>query len=107
MASDLFDVDLRVGTILEAEEFAEARKPKMCKLTIDLGDEEVRSAAQLLYHHEPEELEGEQVVVATNLGTVEIAGFTSEVLTLGAAGEHEGWVALKPQAEVPDGSVIG
>ncbi|MFB6294456.1 MAG: tRNA-binding protein, partial [Candidatus Nanohaloarchaea archaeon] len=74
-----FDVDIRVGTVQQAEAFPETDKSGMCKLWIDLGDGEVQSCAQLLHHHDPADVEGMQVLTATNLGTVSIAGFESEV----------------------------
>jgi tRNA-binding protein len=79
-----FDTEFRVGTVMEAEKLEEARKPEIVKLWIDIGEEEVQSAAQLGYNHNVEELDGKQVLCTTNLGEVRIAGFKSEVLTVGA-----------------------
>lgn len=101
-----FEVEIKVGTIKKAEEFSEAKKPKMCKLWIDLGDEEVQSAAQLLYHHRPKNLEGKQVLCAVNLGSITIAGFRSEVLTLGVPGRDGNAVLVVPEKEVPDGGIL-
>lgn len=95
--------DIIVGSIIEAERFEECRKEKMVKLVIDLGDEEVRSAAQLLFHHEVDELEGRQVLCAKGLGEVNIAGFVSEVLTLGVPGDDGNPVLVTPEEEVPEG----
>lgn len=106
MTEDLFDVEIKVGEVLSAEEFEEARKPEMFKLVIDLGDKEVQSAAQLGYNHEVEEVEGKQVLCATNLGSVRIAGFKSEVLTLGVPGEDGNPVLVNPDKEVPLGGEL-
>lgn len=103
MAESPFDVDIRVGTVEDAAAFPETRKPKMCKLWIDIGDETVQSAAQLLYHHEPEAIIGRQVLVATSLGTVNIAGFESEALTLGVPGDDGNPVLVHPDEQVPNG----
>ena len=100
------DVTIQVGKVRRAEAFPEARKPKMCKLWIDLGDREVQSAAQLLYHHEPDEVWGEQVLCATDLGTVNIAGFESEALTLGVPGDDGNPVLVTPDAGVPLGGLL-
>ncbi len=103
MTESPFDVDVRVGRVERAEAFPETDKSGMCKLWIDLGGEQVRSAAQLLHHHEPEEVEGMQVLTVTDLGTVNIAGFESEVLTLGVPGEDDKPVLVTPEDEVPLG----
>lgn len=95
--------EIVVGEIVEAEVFEECRKEKMTKLVVDLGDEEVQSAAQLLYHHDVEELEGRQVLCATGLGEVNIAGFVSEALTLGVPGDDGNPVLVTPEEEVPGG----
>lgn len=103
MTDSLFDTEFKVGTVEEAEDFSEAEKPEMAKLWIDLGDETVQSAAQTGYNYEPEDLEGRQVICATNLGNVRIAGFKSEVLTVGVPDEEENPVLVGPDSEVPDG----
>lgn len=99
----MLDNEIKVGTVEKVEEFEEARKPEMVKLWIDLGDEEVQSAAQLGYNHKAEELEGTQVLCATNLGEVRIAGFKSEVLTVGVPDEDGNPVLVRPDREVPEG----
>src|SRR5919206_4333948 len=82
---DFAAIDLRVGTVLEAEPFPEARKPSY-RLRIDFGPGlgVKRSSAQLTARYAPASLVGRQVVAAVNIGSRRIAGFTSEVLVLGA-----------------------
>lgn len=106
MADSPLETTIRVGCILRAEPFPETRKPEMCKLWIDLGTRTVQSAAQLLYHHDAEALVGQQVLCATDLGTVNIAGFTSEVLTLGVPGDDGHPVLVTPAEEVPLGGEL-
>jgi tRNA-binding protein len=85
MAPDFQSIDMRVGTVLSAEPFPEARKPSL-RLVIDFGPEigVRRSSAQITLNYTPAQLVGRQVVAAVNLGTRRIAGFESEVLVLGA-----------------------
>jgi tRNA-binding protein len=97
---------VRVGEVLAADRFPEARKPELFKLEIDLGDERVQSAAQLGYHHDPEEVVGRQVLCVTDLGTVPIAGYDSEVLTLGVPGDDGHPVLVGPVGEVPLGGEL-
>ncbi|MFP4001299.1 MAG: tRNA-binding protein [Thermoplasmata archaeon] len=106
MTESPFDVTIKVGEVKKAEEFSEARKPNMCKLWIDLGDREVQSAAQLLYHHDVDRLKGKQVLCATDLGEVNIAGFKSEVLTVGVPDEDGHPVLVTPEKEVPLGGIL-
>ncbi len=96
-------VDVRVGEVVRAEPFPEARKPALAKLWIDIGDREVRSAAQLLHRHDVEDLPGRQVCCAVDLGTVTIAGFESEALTVGVPGEEGHPVLVVPDEDVPLG----
>jgi len=105
---EFFALDLRVGTVLEAEPFPEARKPSI-KLRIDFGDElgERRSSAQLTVHYRPEDLVGRQVVAVTNIGTRRIAGYVSEVLVLGAMPSATEVVLLNPDQPVANGTRIG
>lgn len=99
---------MRVGTVLTATAFPEARKPAY-KLTIDFGPElgMKRSSAQLTTHYTPEQLVGRQVVAAVNLGTRRIAGFESEVLVLGAMPTSTEVVLLAPDHRVENGTRIG
>jgi len=106
MSDTPLDSTVVVGRIETAEAFTEARKPKLAKLTIDLGDRTVRSAAQLLYAHDVAELPGTRVLCATGLGTVTIAGFESEVLTLGVPDEDGNPVLVTPDRDVPLGGKL-
>ena len=101
---DFARVDIRVGTILAAESFPEARRPAL-KLTIDFGAElgVKRSSAQLTRNYAPEGLVGRQVAAVVNLGDKRIGPFVSEVLVLGFP-DAEGEVVLTgPDRPVPDG----
>src|SRR6185312_3307552 len=107
-ADDFFAIEMRVGTVLEAEPFPEARKPAI-KLRIDFGPElgEKRSSAQLTMHYRPDQLVGRQVVAAVNLGTRRIAGYVSEVLVLGAMPSEREVVLLAIDQPVANGTRIG
>jgi len=105
---DFASIDMRVGTVVKAEPFPEARKPAI-KLHIDFGPElgVKRSSAQLTMHYTPEDLIGRQVVAAVNLGTRRIATFDSEVLVLGAMPQPTEVVLLHVDHAVPNGTRIG
>jgi len=105
---DFFAIDVRVGTVVEAASFPEARKPSL-RLAIDFGPELGlrRSSAQLTVHYRPEELIGRQVVAVVNIGTRRIAGFTSEVLVLGAMPTETEVVLLAVDRPVANGTRIG
>ena len=107
-AEEFFAIDLRVGTVVQAELFAEARKPSL-KLLIDFGSDvgTKRSSAQLTAHYTPDQLVGRQVVAAVNLGSRRIAGFTSEVLVLGAMPSPTEVVLLGVDRPVANGTRIG
>jgi tRNA-binding protein len=101
-------IDIRVGTVLAAFPFPEARKPAI-KLTIDFGPEIGirRSSAQLTVHYTPAALVGRQIVAAVNLGARRIAGFESQVLVLGALPEPAEVVLLHVDQSVPNGTRVG
>jgi tRNA-binding protein len=106
MPDSPFDVTIRVGEVTEAEPFPGAETPELVKLWIDLGDESVQSAAQLGYHYDPSDLVGTQVLCVTDLGSVRIAGFRSEVLTVGVPGQDGTPVLVTPDEEVPVGGTL-
>ncbi len=99
-------LDLRVGRVVRAEPNERARKPSY-KLWIDFGPlGEKRSSAQLRALYRPEQLVGRLVVAAVNLGTRNIAGFTSEVLVLGLPDAAGQVVLLAVEREVPLGGRV-
>jgi len=104
---EAFEVlDLRVGRVQRAEVNERARRPSI-KLWIDFGPlGEKTSSAQLLALYRPEEVVGRLVVAAVNLGTRNIAGFTSEVLVLGVPSEAGEVVLLGIEREVPLGGRV-
>jgi tRNA-binding protein len=100
-------VDMRVGVVVAAEEFPEARRPAL-KLQIDFGPLGVkRSSAQITDHYTPAALVGRRVVAVVNFPPKRIGPFVSEVLVLGAYNEAGEVVLLAPDLEVAPGSRIG
>ena len=105
--ADFERLDIRVGTIIEAEPFPEAHKPSM-KLAVDFGAPlgVKRSSAQVTVHYSPDRLIGRQVLAVVNFPARRIAGFDSDVLVLGVPDENGAVVLVKPDLRVPDGGKL-
>lgn len=105
--SDFEKVDIRVGTILEANNFEKAKKPAY-KLSIDFGELGIkRSSAQITVLYSPQELIGRQVVAVVNFPPKQIADFFSECLVLGVYNNNKDVVLLQPTLPVTNGDKIG
>ena len=102
---DFMKVEIRVGKVVRAEPFPEAKKPAL-KLWIDFGPElgERKSSAQITEHYDPDRLVGCQVLAVVNFPPRQIGPFRSEVLTLGLADESGAVVLVRPDREVPLGA---
>ncbi|MEE9313203.1 MAG: tRNA-binding protein [Rhizobiaceae bacterium] len=101
---DFLKVDIRIGTVVEAMPFPEARKPAI-KMVIDFGDEIglKKSSAQIIEHYTPDSLIGRQVMAVTNFPPRQIGPFMSEVLTLGLADADGAIVLIGVEKVVPNG----
>ena len=101
---DFLKVDVRVGTVLRAEPYPEARKPAI-KLWIDFGGDlgEKKTSAQITAHYAPETLVGRQVLAVVNFPPRQIGKFMSEVLVLGMPDEAGEVVLVGPDQNVPNG----
>ena len=98
---------MRVGVVVDAQEFPEARRPAY-KLWIDFGPLGTkRSSAQVTRHYRPADLIGRRVIAVVNFPPKQIGPFVSEVLVLGAYDEAGDVVLLRPDHEVTPGSKIG
>ena len=97
-------VDIRVGTVVRAEPFPQARKPAI-KLWVDYGPEigEKKSSAQIVAHYAPEDLVGRQVLAVVNFPPRQIGPFMSEALVLGLHDAEGAVVLISPDAAVPNG----
>jgi len=103
---DFEKVELRVGTILEAFEFPEARRPAY-KVKVDFGEFGIKmSSAQITKHYTSEELPGKQIVAVVNFPKKQIGKFMSEFLVTGFADENGDIVLTTVQSKVPNGSKL-
>ena len=102
---DFTKVDLRVGTIIEVDDFPQARKPSY-QLTIDFGDLGIKkSSAQITTLYSKEELLNRQIVATINFPKKQIANFMSECLVMGAV-DGKDVILLKPEQKVKNGSTV-
>ncbi|AUJ23414.1 MULTISPECIES: chaperone CsaA [Virgibacillus] len=103
---DFKKIDMRIGTVRNAEPFPEAKIPAI-KLYIDFGELGIKQAsAQITKRYEPEDLVGRQVPAVVNFPPMRIAGFKSEVLVLGGVPEKGDVILLAPDVEVANGTKI-
>ncbi|MCC7506800.1 MAG: tRNA-binding protein [Saprospiraceae bacterium] len=104
---DFWKVDIRVGTIVDARPFPQARKPAF-QLSIDFGPELglKNSSAQITQLYSPDQLIGRQVVAVCNFPKKQIANYFSEVLVLGLEQSEGAIVLLQPDREVPNGGRV-
>jgi len=104
---DFTRLDIRTGTIVEASEFPEARKPAY-RLKIDFGEKGIlQSSAQITHHYTIESLLNRQIVAVINFPPKRIAGFQSECLVLGVYDENNQVILLEPGKNVGNGCAIG
>jgi tRNA-binding protein len=105
--SDFDKIEMRAGTIVDVQDFPEARNPAW-KLTIDFGPLGIkRSSAQITKLYNKEELLNRQVIAVVNFPPRQIATFMSECLVLGVIGESKEVTLLQPERRVENGSKIG
>lgn len=103
---DFTKVDLRIGTIMEAHDFPEARQPAF-QLTIDFGDLGIKkTSAQITTLYKKEDLLNRQIVAVVNFPKKQIAKFMSECLVLGAV-DGKDVILLNPENKVKNGTVVG
>ena len=106
--NDFEKLEIRVGQVIEVNDFPKARKPAY-KLLIDFGDELgiKNSSAQITHHYTKDDLLNKQVIAVINFPPKQIAGFISECLVLGIYDENNDVILLKPERPVKNGQKIG
>ena len=104
---DFEKIDMRLGTIIEAADFPNARKPSF-KLTIDFGELGIKqSSAQITHLYNKHELIGKQIIAVVNFPPKQIANFFSECLVLGVNNQQKEVVLLQPSQPATNGCRIG
>jgi len=105
---DFAKIDMRVGTIIEVDDFPQARKPAF-KLLIDFGEEIgiKKSSAQITVHYKKEDLQHKTVIAVVNFPPKQIGTFISECLVLGVYDQHNDVVLIQPDKDVRNGNKIG
>ena len=104
---DFEKLDMRTGTILEAQLFVKAKKPAY-KLKIDFGKEGIKnSSAQITTLYELNELIGKQIIAVINFPPKQIADFMSECLVLGVYNKNKDVILLQPERQTDNGNKIG
>ena len=104
---DFEKIDIRVGTIIEAEKFQEAKKPSY-KITVDFGEIGIKkSSAQITKLYSPETLKGKQVIAVVNFPSKQIANMKSECLILGVIGKDGDVALLQTERKTQNGLKIG
>ena len=105
--SDFSKIEMRVGTVISAEVFKEARNPAY-KISIDFGEFGIKkTSAQITKLYQPENIIGKQVVAVINFPPKQIANFMSECLVLGGLGDEKEVTLLQPERKVKNGARIG
>jgi tRNA-binding protein len=104
--TDFSKIEMRIGTILTAENFEEAIQPAY-KMTIDFGEYGIRkTSAQITKLYEPEDLIGKQIVAVLNFPPKQIANMMSECLLTGGVGENKEVTIIQPERKVANGTRI-
>lgn len=105
--TDFENIDIRVGTILDVQDFPKAKKPAF-RLVIDFGESGIKkSSAQITDLYSKEVLQGRQVIAILNFPPKQIGPFVSECLVLGVYADNNQVVLLQPDRPVPNGAKIG
>lgn len=105
--NDFMKVDMRVGTVVSAEEFKEARNPAY-KIVVDFGElGQRKTSAQITELYKPKDIIGKQVIAVVNFPAKQIANIMSECLILGGLGFNKEVTLIQPEREVANGTKIG